>query len=609
MGRDRRAPDGVTMKARRSATTALAALLIGVFAMAFSAPAQAAPSQALSPWDAQLYSAAFDAVRKGDFSTADAKLAQVRDRCLVGLVEFQKLFHPKTYKASYEDLTAWLAKYSDLPVAPKVWALAKQRKPEGAPDPVLPASMAGAANADRTWASLEAATAPNATADTPDAPVAYDQMVDPKAARVAFNNGDLHTALSLGDQMGDRWTAALAAYRLKDYEGSFQRFQQIALDIAEDSWVRAGAGYWAARAAIARGTPEQSPELLRIAAQFPRTFYGQIAERQLGMESQLRQTAAGYGRSNSGIVRTASSVDLDSPQMQRFIVSEPRAKRALALAEVGQKVDAGMEMRSGLAAAKDVQSRRNWTNLALGINAMFQGGRDQLAIDEHDYPMPDLQPYGGFTIDKALVYALIRQESKFDAHAKSYAGAYGLMQLMPATAAIIEKDQSFRSHPERLFDPGANLRVGQDYVAWLMNQGPINGDILRTVEAYNGGPAPVFQTARQIPDADPLLFIESVPIPQARDYVEKVMANYWIYRRLMGQDTRTLDAVANGSRSAQASLDTRAVQFANVAPTAGPQSPAAVLAARSLAAQAAAAQSANRSAPALSGAVEDRPNR
>jgi hypothetical protein len=57
------------------------------------------------------------------------------------------------------------------------------------------------------------------------------------------------------------------------------------------------------------------------------------------------------------------------------------------------------------------------------------------------------------------------------------------------------------------------------------------------------------------------MVMETLPYAQTRDYVEKVMANYWIYRRLMGQDTKTLDAIANGERSAQASLDRPVVQY------------------------------------------------
>jgi hypothetical protein len=91
-----------------------------------------------------------------------------------------------------------------------------------------------------------------------------------------------------------------------------------------------------------------------------------------------------------------------------------------------------------------------------------------------------------------------------------------------------------------------------------MGQGPIGNDLLRMAAAYNGGPAPVYNTVKQLgPDADPLLVIESIPVPQARDYVERVMANYWIYRRLLGQDSPSLDAVAQGVRKIDASLDPR----------------------------------------------------
>jgi soluble lytic murein transglycosylase len=530
------------MKVRRSALSALAALFVSVSALAVS-PAQAA-SPALSPWDAQLYSAAFDAVKRGDFSAAEAKLAQVKDRCLVGMVEFDKLLHPKAYKATYEELTSWLAKYGDLPVAPRVYALAKKRQPAGAPDPTAPTST----QAPRTWQSVETpALDPTTHADI--------DPLDPKAARLSLNAGDLRSALVLADASGDRWTGGLAAYRMKNYDEAFRHFQLVALDVSEEAWVRSRAGYWASRAAIARGAPDQAPELLRVAAQFPRTFYGQIAERQLGLEPRALMGALPYQTPASPVVRTSGS-DLDSPAMQRFVQTEPRAKRALALAEVGQKVDAGMEIRAGLGQARDEDARRQWTTLALGVNAMFPNAGGQQGVDPHDYPMPDLAPTGGFTIDKALVFALIRQESRFNSHAHSGAGAYGLMQVMPSNAAWLERDPRYRKNPGALYDPATNLRIGQDYVLYLMSQPQISGDILKTVAAYDGGPAPVYETMKQLgPDADTLLMIESIPVPEARDYVQKVMANYWIYKRLLGQKTRTLDAVADGDHTAQVALD------------------------------------------------------
>ena len=529
------------MTIRRAAVvSAVAALVAGVSSLAFT-PAQAAP-QALSPWDAQLYAAAFDAVKRGDVDAVESNLAQVKDRCLVGMVEFDKLFKVKGYKASYDELTQWLAQYGDLPMAPKVLALAKRRKPDGAADP----TSSAAGDTPHTWSSMESV------------PLTSDiDPMDPKAPRLAFNAGDLHTALMLADASGDRWTGGLAAYRMKNYDEAFRRFQLVAFDVSEAPMDRSRAGYWAARAAIAKGSPDQAPELLRIAAQFPRTFYGQIAEHQLGLQpGSVDGGGVPYMASASPIVRASmtASIDLDSPEMRHFIDSEPRAKRALALAEIGQRVDAGIEIRGGLGLARDEQSRAQWTALAVGVSNMFPAYGAE--ADARDYPMPDLAPQGGFTIDRALVYALIRQESAFKPRAHSYAGAYGLMQVMPSNAAWLERDPSFRGNPDRLFDPGTNLRVGQDYVLYLMSQPDISGDILKTVAAYDGGPGPVYESIKQVGyAADDLMTIESIPVPETRDYVERVMANYWIYKRMLGEKTRTLDAVADGDRFVQVALD------------------------------------------------------
>ena len=57
------------------------------------------------------------------------------------------------------------------------------------------------------------------------------------------------------------------------------------------------------------------------------------------------------------------------------------------------------------------------------------------------------------------------------------------------------------------------------------------------------------------PDADPLLLIETIDVPQARDYVEKVVASYWIYQRMFGGPLKTLDALASGARGAPIALD------------------------------------------------------
>ena len=189
------------------------------------------------------------------------------------------------------------------------------------------------------------------------------------------------------------------------------------------------------------------------------------------------------------------------------------------------------------------------------LGAQFAEGARQIPAIDLDYPMPALEPKSGFTIDKALVYAIVRQESRFNPMAVSPVGATGLMQLMPEAAARAAGDDKLKADMSPLFDPAFNLRVGQDYLTWLMERG-VGYDILRTVAAYNGGPAPLIRTAQMLGDeADSLLIIECLPSVETRNYVEKVMAGYWTYRKMWGQDSQTLDALATGARFIDARLD------------------------------------------------------
>ncbi len=101
---------------------ALGAMVLSI-ALAVSAPAFAAAPSVLSGSDARLYASAFESMRRGDFAAGDAVAAQVSDPVLRGEVAFEKLFHAN-YSSTYEELCAWLAAYSDLPMAPRVYALA-----------------------------------------------------------------------------------------------------------------------------------------------------------------------------------------------------------------------------------------------------------------------------------------------------------------------------------------------------------------------------------------------------------------------------------------------------------------------------------------------------
>ncbi|MEN5053066.1 lytic transglycosylase domain-containing protein [Brevundimonas naejangsanensis] len=506
--------------------------------VATAAVAEASPT-ALSSEDRLSYTTAFDALRRGDLELARNSARQAKDRVLLGQVEFERLFHP-SHVANYEELTAWLETYSDLPMANRVYTLAMRRLPDGAAEPKRPGGLL-----TRTWASL---TNPG-----------DGGVNDPaKAARVALNNDDLPGAYEMGQQIGDWWTAGLAAWRMDQHADAFRAFEHVAQDPTEDPWVRSGGAFWAARAAGQSGRQERVVEYLRQAARWPATFYGQIALHQLGEEPVIENMGPRpYEATLQRASLTPEPLGVDTRALNAFIQSDEDARRTVALYEVGRRSDAELAARNGLRAASgDNAARQMWAGLYRLVSSGRAAQSEASRIDAIRYPMPELQPMGGFTIEKALVYAIARKETDFNANARSGAGAYGLMQVMPTTAAHMTGDQGYVRTPQRLLDPAVNMKLGQDYVNRLFQIESFQGDLLKTVASYNAGPGPMLAAIRKLgADADPLLLIETIDVPQAREYVEKVVAAYWIYQRMMGAPVKTLEALASGARAVPIRLD------------------------------------------------------
>ena len=147
------------------------------------------------------------------------------------------------------------------------------------------------------------------------------------------------------------------------------------------------------------------------------------------------------------------------------------------------------------------------------------------------------------------MHAIVRQESKFEMRVTSSSDARGLMQLLPSTAAGTMKDTTLDNPgaKAKLFDPAFNLSVGQRYVQKMFEFAEPDGNLFQLVVAYNGGPGNLQKWLKEVEyRGDPLLFIESIPSRETRGYVERVVANYWIYQDRLGEAKTTLDQVARG---------------------------------------------------------------
>ncbi len=497
---------------------------LGLACACLLAPEKSAAVNVLQPWDAQLYAGAFDATARGAFGEADQQIATLADETLMGYVLADRYLH-KDYLSSYDELLAWLQRYADHPQAERIYKLALRKRPPGAAPPPAPNRLAfeDLAKHDPIWD------------DDPGHRKQRTLSATAKKAEAAFYEREDKTAYHLAQNAGHHWIAGLSAYRLGQFSAALRHFEALSMDENTGSWMRSGAAFWAARAAIAAGEPRLAPDFLRLAARWPLTFYGQIAERQLGLES--------------GTSILNQHTGLSDGELNRLSRIFPQARRAAALMQTGRDRDAAQEIHLAIALASSSE-RNSLERLGAHFQLPGFGARAGTVKNRAEllarYPIPDYTPMYGFHVDRALVFAVARQESRFRTDAVSPSGARGVMQLLPTTAAWISGNASLNTTPEDLYDPAYNLHVGQLYLRHLMETVTPRQDLIRTVASYNAGPGAFGRWTKAFDQDDVLMIIESLPSSETRDYVEKVMANYWIYRQILGQTTPTLDAMAAG---------------------------------------------------------------
>lgn len=345
------------------------------------------------------------------------------------------------------------------------------------------------------------------------------------------------------------WVAGLAAWRMGNYEDAARLFANSANSSYSSSWQASASSYWASRSYMRAHKPQEVSLWLKQAAQYPRTFYGLIATRSLGWDYDFNWEAPPLTFAH-----------------KKALESHPVTREALTLVKNGdytaaENVLAKINTGKDPALTEALLAYAAQKNLpALGMKlAQTYGNPKGGYYDSALYPLLPWNLKGGYTVDRALVHAIIRQESKFNTGAVSRSGAQGLMQVMPATASYISGKSHFKNKENHasLRHPQTNLEIGQRYIEKLLYQDHVDAELFSLVVAYNAGPGNLKKWKRELADMqdDPLLFIESIPMGETRAYVERVMSNYWIYRLRMKQPVPSLDAVAEGEWAQYVPID------------------------------------------------------
>ncbi|MEL7563842.1 MAG: lytic transglycosylase domain-containing protein [Dehalobacterium sp.] len=146
------------------------------------------------------------------------------------------------------------------------------------------------------------------------------------------------------------------------------------------------------------------------------------------------------------------------------------------------------------------------------------------------YPEYVFQYANLYKIDPYLVAAVIRGESRFSHTAESGSGARGLMQIMPDTAEWAAEQLEINFHPEMLFDPEYNIRIGCWYLRRLQND--FGGNLTIVLASYNAGQGNVRNWLDNGVWDGKLAHLEQIPFSETRFYVQKVLRYYDCYRLL-----------------------------------------------------------------------------
>ncbi len=426
---------------------------------------------------------------------------------------------------------ARLALRRDDPTAP---ALARIVRPDPATQFEL-ARWYRRAGLDRDAAQVWVTQAPVLLQTAPERrPTLWDERN--RLARRLIGLGEGPLALQVLDDPGLTGEPALDQafltgwlnLRLGRAQAALARFDSL-LQLSTSALTQSRAQYWRGRALVA--LQQDGAPAYRAAAQWPVTYYGQIASQALGQQVSLTQMS-----DPSWTVADAQAFivhDLAHASVLLTAWGQPRRGRGFLL-----RLD---EITPAPARRAMLATMANGLGLPdLAVALARRAGRDGAMLPQAGWPVPYTPPSG---VDPAIVLALMRQESSFDEQIVSPAGARGLMQLMPATAsAVARRLQEPPDLAALTTSPTTNMRLGTAYLRSLIDQ---FGALPLALAAYNAGPRRVQDWISANGDPRPgggdtvdmIDWIELIPFNETRNYVQRVMENVTVYRARLPAQT------------------------------------------------------------------------
>ena len=546
-------------------------------------------TQILSNKDIKIYKEIFKIQKKpiknkqsAEWKKIDILIKTLDNKLLLGNVYSERYLHPTGWRSSYRDLRIWLDRYNDHPDATRISRIAIKRKPKKSKNLKLPIKgflngygafrpnslkprfplnnnkfskfsystsikfrrainkrntkyAEDLINSKKTKKYLNKIELSQLRAELSHAFFIFNQ--DYKAIRQAR----LSLSLSIKPNSLALWAGGLSSWRNKDISLSKYFFNKLIDDSDGPDGIVAAGGYWSARTAFALGESKKANYYLTKAALRERTFYGSLALASLGYKYNP----------NFNLPKI-------STKLIKKIVNYNGGLRALALIEVKEFHKAARELRK-IIPKFDIgdypqllsfTSKNNMPGLTFRLAAILRNDHDKIFLGGL-YPVPSWKRDTYNLMDRALMYAVARQESGFNPRARSSSKARGIMQIIPSTAAFIMKNREYRlrrSKNHLLYNPLHNIEIGSKYMKFLLNLPIVNHDLMWMLASYNAGPGNFkkWTKNKDYKNSDSLLMLESLPAKETRNYVKLVLTNLWIYKIRFKQENNILSALSSG---------------------------------------------------------------
>ena len=290
--------------------------------------------------------------------------------------------------------------------------------------------------------------------------------------------------------------------------------------------------YWLAKTYQKLGKNDLAEQWFGKAANFLTTYYGQLAFMELNPNNPFELTKdlevskeyRDYFFKKELVKTTYLLDELNEDKYAKYIL------RHLAL----DNIDSGSEVLAAELAT-------NIDRFDFAIQIAKIASYEKRFHNKYNYPIISTPNYinGRKIPDTAFILSIIRQESEFDLSANSHAGAKGLMQLMPYTAKLVAKQANLPYSKSRLTrDAEYNINLGSHYIAGLILE--YDGAYPFAIAAYNAGPKRVRYWKKinknpQKKQIDYVNWIELIKFKETRNYVQRVLENYNVYRYILAQ--------------------------------------------------------------------------